>query len=857
MLQRIGMKKARFFAVMDLTMGFYQAPLHKDSRRYTTFSTWMGTYEWQRVAMGLKGAPSWFQQQLETKVLAGLIHNICEIYIDDIIIYADTYEEYLANIEAVLARFKQFNITVSPKKCKFLMSSIEYVGHIINHEGISFSQEAKQKTLDFAIPTTTGQLKQFVGMAEYFHSHVRYFAKLARPLHQLLHGYTKRTATTKLHMSEEDIATFKSLQSAIDNCQQLHFPVPDREIFLETDASDYGIGAYLYQKDKDGKQYPIAFISKNLAGAQLNWSVPEKEAFGIFYALQRLEHLLRDVHFVLKTDHKNLTYINFGNSAKIMRWKLMIQEYDFDIEHVAGEDNVVADALSRLMAMPKDQEVLHLLAHVNVLTNVPKEKHAILAEIHNTNVGHFGITATLKRLLEAGHSLDKWPQMKEHVNAFIKKCPCCQKMSALKQPIHHHPFVLASYEPMQKVATDTIGPFEKDSNGNTHVCVITDCFSRFVMLIPTKDASALSAARALLQWVGLFGAPNELLSDMGTQFINNTIDELLKLMHVTKLDILAGVHEQNSIVERRNKEVNRHLRNILFHTKVKSMWSDALPLVQRIMNAQRMEPIGSSPAQIIFGNSVNLDRGILVSRTATGPNDKTKRLSEWTAKMLQVQADIIRIAQETQLKTHTDYFEKFSQERTTFPVNSYVLVNYGDQRPPSKLHANWRGPYRVVRQDDIDLNRYTVQNIVTNKLEDFPLHQLKAYLDNGIDSPEEVAMTDDPRLHTVERIVNHEGSLSKPSSLRFRVKWSDLPEQNSSWETYNTIKNTVTLHEYLTELGDAWPSLIPIEFTNEGEHYSETHVKRPQKRSRFTEETDKSRSSKRHKLPRLATQAKG
>ncbi len=118
-------------------------------------------------------------------------------------------------------------------------------------------------------------------------------------------------------------------------------------------------------------------------------------------------------------------------------------------------------------------------------------------------------------------------------------------------------------------------------------------------------------------------------------------------------------------------------------------------------------------------------------------------------------------------------------------------------------------------------------------------------------------MTDDPRLHTVERIVNHEGSLSKPSSLRFRVKWSDLPEQNSSWETYNTIKNTVTLHEYLTELGDAWPSLIPIEFTNEGEHYSETHVKRPQKRSRFTEETDKSRSSKRHKLPRLATQAKG
>ena len=105
-------------------------------------------------------------------------------------------------------------------------------------------------------------------------------------------------------------------------------------------------------------------------------------------------------------------------------------------------------------------------------------------------------------------------------------------------------------------SAEYLGPFEKDKFGNTHTCVITDCFSRFTMLLPTRDASALSAARALLQWVGLFGAPAELLSDMGTQFINHTIDHLLQLMHVTKLDRLAGVHEQNSIVERRNKAVN-------------------------------------------------------------------------------------------------------------------------------------------------------------------------------------------------------------------------------------------------------------------------------------------------------------
>lgn len=834
MLQRIGLRQPKYYAVMDLTMGFYQAPLAEESRQYTTFTTWMGTYEWLRVAMGLKGAPSWFQQQLETKVLGGLIHQICELYIDDLIIYADTFEEYLDNIRQVLERFKAHNITVSPKKCQFLMKEIQYVGYTINSEGISFSREKKQEILDFPVPRTAGQLKQFMGLAEQFHPHVRGFSDLARPLHRHLDGYKKRNKRNTLDWSDGDTAAYQALQAGINASATLFFPDPSKEIFLETDASDYGIGAYLYQMDEQGNKYPIAFISKNLAGAQLNWSVPEKEAYGIFYALQKLEYLLRDVHFILKTDHKNLTYINFGNSAKILRWKLMIQEYDFDIEHVAGEDNVVADAFSRLLAMPQDKDIDAVLANVNLLYTEEEENkfqanYKTIACFHNTNVGHFGIAATVDRLKRANH---QWPRMHDHVTRFVKQCPCCQKMSFLKHPIEHHPFVIASYEPMQKLAIDTVGPLETDAYGNKYVCVITDCFSRFTMLIPTLDATAQSAARALLQWVGLFGSPKELLSDMGTQFINHLIDDLLKLLHITKLDILAGVHEQNSIVERRIKELNRHIRDILFHTKVKSYWSDALPLVQRIMNAQRLIPTGTSPAQIIFGNALNLDAGILLTAASNNetPQNQRRRLSEWTAKMLKVQQDIITVAQQTQSKTHEDYFDKFDNTRTEFPINSYVLVNYGDKQPPTKFHAHWRGPYRVVHQDDTDKNRYTVQNLVTNKLEDFPVHQMKPYLDNGIDSPEAVAMTDDPRLHVVERIISHTGNRTKPTSLKFEVKWEDLPDTNTSWESYNAVKHTNPLHDYLTKLGGEWQALIPIEYTNEGEHYSETHKSKRQRK---------------------------
>ena len=270
--------------------------------------------------------------------------------------------------------------------------------------------------------------------------------------------------------------------------------------------------------------------------------------------------------------------------------------------------------------------------------------------------------------------------------------------------------------------------------------------------------------------------------------------------------------------------MNRHIRDILFHTKVKENWSDALPLVQRIMNAQSLLPTGTSPAQIIFGNSINLDSGILLAAPDNQDKDGSpRRLSEWTAKMLKLQGDIIKVAQETQLKNHEAYFKRFTQKPTEFPINSYVLVSYGDKKPPTKFDSYWRGPFRVVSQDQDDKNRYTVQNLVTNKLQDFPVHQLKAYLENGYDKPEHVALTDTPKLHVVERIISHEGHRKNLASLLFKVKWEDLSEEETSMETHDTLKDTQPYHDYLNEIGGDWPALIPMEYTEEGEHYTEKY----------------------------------
>ena len=112
------------------------------------------------------------------------------------------------------------------------------------------------------------------------------------------------------------------------------------------------------------------------------------------------------------------------------------------------------------------------------------------------------------------------------------------------------------------------------------------------------------------------------------------------------------------------------------------------------------------------------------------------------------------------------------------------------------------------------------------------MHRLKTFLDNNVDLPEDIALTDDPKSHTIERILSHEGNRNKPNTLKFKVKWADQTEQESSLESYNNIKNNLALHEYLTTLGEAWPALIPISFTDPGEHYTKLHpnIKKAAKR---------------------------
>jgi hypothetical protein len=616
MLRRLGDQRPKYFGKIDLTSGYHQAPLSKASRVWTAFITFMGVYEWLRVPMGLKGAASYFQSTMASTVLVGLLYYICEVYLDDIVIYAQTQEEFLIRLRQVLQRLQKHKLTVNPNKCILGITEVEFVGHTINHQGLSFSREKLDKVFEIPEPVFGKELKSFLGVAVYFMDHIRNHASIVKPLHAMIRDYDRNR---KLVWTEDGKAAFLQIKEAINNCPILFFLDDTSPIYLHTDASDYGIGAYLFQV-VDEKDTPIAFMSHSLTDTELGWSTIEKECYAIVYALEKFEYVIRDRTFTIRTDHKNLTYIDADTNPKVKRWKLFIQEYDFYIEHISGEANFVADAFSRLLPMTEER-----LCLINEF-RLSKREYSLIQAVHNSVSGHHGVERTYQKLIQQGHA---WMYMREHIKRFIKLCPCCQKMSYLSVPIHTSPFTTASYNCMERLNVDSIGPLSPDDEGNTYILVIICCFSRWVELFAIKDLTALIAAKALLEHVGRFGTPAQIVTDNGTQFANKIIEELLKLMGTENVKILAYSKEENAIVERANKEVMRHLRAIIFDKNIITDWRHDLPLVHRIMNASKVVSTGASPAEIILGPSINLDRGIFLPLQPETGTESAESLSTW------------------------------------------------------------------------------------------------------------------------------------------------------------------------------------------------------------------------------------
>ena len=768
MFQRLGTHQSDTFGVMDLTAGYYQAPVGMFTRVFLAFICFCGIFQYTRLPFGPKRAPSYFQQMMSTVVLTGLLYFICEMYLDDCIVHAKGDDQFLERLEKILIRFKTHNIFLKPTKCKFGMPEVEYCGKEISKDGLTMSLKKVRKVLDFPKPETAAQMKQFVGLTNYFHDYVSHHAEIMHPLHAMIQNYQKKTRGRLLDWTPEGTEAFHKIIAEISKRHTMFFPRDDCPITMQTDSSDFGIGGYVFQT-VDGIQQPVAFVSKSLNPTQLKWAIIQKEAFAIFWTFKQLRAILRDRHFTVETDHRNLLYIKTDSNPMIVRWYVDMQEFDYTLKDILGSANPIADGISRCVQnrMTQTQQVLATLIHI------PDTIMILIGSVHNSLAGHHGVERTMYMLTtkirgqpSSGQVRSPIPYLRTMVKQFIKTCPCCQKMSMIKVPINSHPFTTSSYTPMECLNIDFIGPFPDKG----YIMVIIDTFTRWVELYLSPEATGEVAALNLYQHFGRFGAPKELRSDRGSHFANKTIAEFLRLVGVQHALTLSYSSEQNAIVEKVNKEINRHIRAFTFDSPNVNDYALALPIVQRIINSAYSDHTHINAASMLFGNALQLDRGIILNRTERP--DSEEPLSVTASKMLSIQGDVMRKAANIFIIDDANHIALRAKTPTEFQPGSFVLVKYRGgtkpQRPPTRLHTAWQGPLQVISNTQ---SQYKLFDLIKNKEKDYHSTDLKVFnFDPLRVDPLDIARRDYLEFF-VEKVLNITGDTQRLGSLSVHIKW--------------------------------------------------------------------------------------
>lgn len=291
------------------------------------------------MPFGLKNSPSTFQHLVD-RALTGLQNIELFVYMDDIVIYAKTLKEHTRKLNALLEKLDKAKLTLQPEKCLFLRKEVTYLGHVITQNGVKPDPKKVDAVRKF--PRTPRNIKQFLGLAGYYRKFIPDFSTIAKPLSHLL------KKDVKFRWTESQDQAFNKLKDILCTQPLLQYPDFTKDFIVTTDASHYGIGGVLSQ-NFDGKFLPVAYTSRTLIDAEINYSTIEKELLGILFSVESFRPYLFGRQFKLEIDHKPLIWLhNMKNpNSRLLRWRHRLSEYNHNIEYIKAKKNVGADALSR------------------------------------------------------------------------------------------------------------------------------------------------------------------------------------------------------------------------------------------------------------------------------------------------------------------------------------------------------------------------------------------------------------------------------------------------------------------------------------------------------------------------------
>ena len=338
------LKGAKVFSKLDANSGFWQAELDEESQLLTTFMTPFGRFCFKRLPFGISSAPEYFQKQMQ-KILSGLEGVVCEM--DDILVFGEDQKQHDRRLLAVLRRLEKAGVTLNADKCVFSVRSVKFVGHIVGENGIGADPLKVKAIVDMDPPTNVSELRRFLGMVNQLSKFTLDLAETTKPMRDLLSKGNQWLWGTAQEQA------FQKVKSLLSSTPVLAMYDPQAETMVSSDASSFGLGALLAQKQSDGQWRPVAYASRSMSRTEQRYAQIEKEALAITWACQRFnDYILGLPTFHIQTDHKPLIPLLGSKSLdelppRIQRFRMKLMRYSYTISHVPGKNLITPDALSR------------------------------------------------------------------------------------------------------------------------------------------------------------------------------------------------------------------------------------------------------------------------------------------------------------------------------------------------------------------------------------------------------------------------------------------------------------------------------------------------------------------------------
>lgn len=782
---------------LDFESGYWQVPMTARASNRAAFTCHVGHYEPLVMAFGLSNAPAEFVE-LGDKVFKGLLGKGVQLFIDDVLVTGVTPAASLSKLREVFLRIRDSWLRLKPSKCFFMQREVAFLGHILDSKGTRPNPGKVQAIRARPKPTTLKGLRSFLGAVNYYRRYCPGFAGTAAPLTDLTRGGGR--SNQPIAWTPEAHEAYGSIVDMLTSPPCLHLVQEGARYHLTTDASAVALGAVLEVENEDGTRAPVGYYSYRLKGAQTRYGATQLEALAVVEAVQFFRTYLLGRHFVLHTDNMALLWLLRQKEPKPMfaRWVLILSEFSFDVVHVKGRLNALADMLSRpdlddapgigpqdlpainiIAPMARDvsyekikeRQFLdpHLMTIRDVLLSGQFHEHYeyfldnrelvyrmtsagaqlcvpasmvqdVLFNMHQTlSGGHAGVEKTLGAIKERYY----WPTMVLDVRRYVTNCIRCIKRKGAPDTGPGPQLGKASPQFMDIVFLDVVGPLPISATGNRFILTMLEGFTRFPEAVALPEVTAPTVAKAFVNtFVLRYGLPRAILTDFGSNFCSKTFTAMCALLRIKPVHC-SPFRPMTNLTEPMHKPLVDFISLFIASRGTEEPWDDCLPFALMSLRSHKHSSLDTSPSTMLFGRGItlpgDLDLAPQLSQPPLPPSGE-----EYMASLRDHLESVRNAGHLHDLATREKTLERAKQStRPEVHIADGDLVLIKSMGHRLKFDDRMRGPYRVLRHHGLT---YFLEelNSRTGKPRVFPFHRALLRRVQGV--PDfEPSSSDEPR----------------------------------------------------------------------------------------------------------------